>query len=205
MTWGAIGAAAVGGTIGVLTKDSGGQTQQSTQNQISPVNNGLLYGSNGIGGGGLLGNAYNNFLLQNQVAGTNPLMNAGLESQRQVLSNPGTTTGFDQMRGLGSSLLSGGVAGNPFTQGHTAGASQGTQGASYTPQQSYQSFGFQNNPTLDWQNSPIQQVSNPIQNPQAAPAQQGQQAASQMDPNAINNMIAQFLAQQNATAGGTGG
>lgn len=205
MTWGALGAATIGGVVAVANKDSGGQTQQNTQNQLSPVNNGLLYGGNGIGGGGLLGNAYNNFLLQNQVAGTNPLMNAGLESQRQVLSNPGTTTGFDQMRGLGSSLLSGGVAGNPFTQGHTAGASQGTQGASYTPQQSYQSFGFQNNPTLDWQNSPIQQVSNPISQPQsAAPAQQSQQD-SQMGTDDINTLIANYLASQRAQASGTGG
>lgn len=109
----AVAPAVIGGLMG--GSSGGNSATQSTQNQLDPNLMPYLYGQ-----GGLLGGV--NGLYQQQAAqgGLNPMQLSGLEMQRQTLMNPAFTQGFDQMRSLGSGLMSQGVAGNPFTGGRAA-------------------------------------------------------------------------------------
>ncbi|MES2187949.1 MAG: hypothetical protein V4505_25585 [Pseudomonadota bacterium] len=207
---GTVVGAGIGGLLGGFFGGDGGDTQQTTQAQLDPGARSLLYGDKTLAGGGLLPNAYNQFLLQNSMQGLNPLMNAGLESQRQVLSSPNYTRGYDQMAGLGSSLLSQPIAGNPFTAGGTAGrpasllSGAPAPTASYSPQGSYQPFQLQNNPALDWQNAQIKQVANPIAAaPTSPPAPQASTTDAPMTPEQLlQAYIQQMNAQQLAQGGG---
>lgn len=158
MSWASVAGAAIGVVGGAMTK---GSSSSSSQNQIDPSLQPYLYGP-----GGLIGNVNNLYQQQNAQGGLNPLQTAGLEMQRQTLMNPAYTQGFDQMRSLGSSLLGGGVAGNPF--GNTMGPQQTTM-----PPMPQGSLGLPSAATQ------------PIQQQQAAP----------MDPQSLQNMINQMLAK----------
>jgi hypothetical protein len=135
MSWFAVGAAAIG-AIGAMSS-GGNNSTSSSQATLDPRIANYLYG--GSGGGGLLNSVNNTFAQQAATGGLNPLQTAGLEMQRQTLTAPNYTQGYDQMRSLGSSLLGGGVAGNPFTGGGPAMAQQPQQmppqGSQMPPQQ----------------------------------------------------------------------
>lgn len=117
MSFGAIAGAVAGPLIGGLLGGSeGGKGQQATQKQeLDPRIAQYLYGSNGSTG--LLGHTDNTLQQQMAQGGLNGMQTAGLEKQRQALMDPRYTQGFDQMRNLGASLMGGGAAGNPFTNG----------------------------------------------------------------------------------------
>lgn len=111
MTWFAVGTAAIGAIGGAMSDKGGGTT---VQNQLDPRIAKLLYGESGAGG--LLNNVNNLYTQQAGQGGLNPMQNAGLEMQRQTLTDPRFTQGFDAMRSAGMGLLGAPVAGNPFTQ-----------------------------------------------------------------------------------------
>lgn len=116
MTWFAVGAAAIG-AIGSIA-GGGNSSSQTSQSTLDPRVGNLLYG--GAGGGGLLNSVNNTATQQMAQGGLNNIQTAGLNSQLGVLTDPNYTTGFNQMRGLGSSMLGQPVAGNPFTGGNAA-------------------------------------------------------------------------------------
>lgn len=102
-----------GGVIGLL--GGGNQGGSTSQNTIDPRIADLLYGN-----GGLLNNASALQKQQSSQGGLNPMQMAGLETQRQVLTDPNYSQGYGLMRSLGGGLMGQGVAGNPFTGGQTA-------------------------------------------------------------------------------------
>lgn len=112
---GSIAAPVIGGLLGGASR--GGST--SSQMQIDPEVKKNMYS--------LLGDVQNTYKSQlAQPNAMNPLMNTGIAQQQAVYTDPAYTQGYGQMRNLGLSLLGGGVAGNPFTQGGgQSGASSG--------------------------------------------------------------------------------
>jgi hypothetical protein len=103
----------LGGLVGGLL---GGDDQTATQQQkMDPRMDAYVYGKDGQGG--LLGTAYGLMNKQLQTGGMNPLMQGGMEMQRQFLTSPQYSQGYNNLMGLGQSLLGGGIAGNPFTGG----------------------------------------------------------------------------------------
>lgn len=71
--------------------------------------------------GGLLPQASNLFNRQMAAGGLNDLQRQGLEMQRSYLLNPSYAQGYSNLLNLGQGLLGGGVAGNPFSAGSSAG------------------------------------------------------------------------------------
>ena len=80
----------------------------STQNRIDPRMEQAIYGA-----GGIMPNA-TAWYMKNQ-SGLNDKMVTGMNNQWNQLG--ASKQGFDQMQNLGMGLMSGGVAGNPFTGG----------------------------------------------------------------------------------------
>lgn len=146
---GAVAAPLIGGLLG--GSDSG--SSQSQKKELDPRIAKYVYGANGDGG--LLADANNLYRQQFAQGGLNPMQTGGLEMQRQTLMSPQFTQGYDAMRSLGMGLMSGGVAGNPFTGGST---SKPTTGTKYNPF----SFSAANVPT-----SVVNAVTTPIQQAQA--------------------------------------
>ncbi|MGL4232947.1 MAG: hypothetical protein ACRCWJ_16395 [Casimicrobium sp.] len=56
-------------------------------------------------------------LYNKNPTGMNDMMRAGMEMQRQQLTDPQYAQGYQQQRGLAQSLMGGGLAGNPFMRG----------------------------------------------------------------------------------------
>lgn len=107
---GQVAGAAVGGLLG-----GGDGPSQTQQMQLDPRMQDILYGN--YQGGGIIGDILNLYKSQAQSGGLNPLQAAGLESQRQVLTDPSYMQGPNAMRSLGLNMMGGGVAANPFTSG----------------------------------------------------------------------------------------
>lgn len=188
MSLGVVASAVAGPLIGGLLGGSeGGKGQQSTQRQeLDPRIAQYLYGSNGSTG--LLGHTNNTLQQQMAQGGLNGMQTAGLEMQRQALTDPRYTQGFDQMRSMGSSLMSGGVAGNPFTNG-TMGANGQMRPQQQMPQQPPQGYGQPQQPQQPQQGAtgaayqPIQAPA-PYTPPPPPPAQ-----ASAMDMDAFQQYL----------------
>lgn len=106
--WLSLGATVLGGLLG--GSDSGGGTTSTSTNSSDPRFNKYLYDS-----GGVLPSASNWY--QNNSTGLNEQSLAGLNRQYAVASDPNTAQGYTNMQSLGSSLMGGAVAGNPFTDG----------------------------------------------------------------------------------------
>lgn len=116
------GAAASGGDslmksilpiLGGLAGAASGGSQQVSSVKMDPRMDQYVYGS-GVGDpSSLLGAAQKQF--QANPSGINPTMQQGLDMQRSALTDPAYAQSYQQMRGLGSSLMSQPVAGNPFT------------------------------------------------------------------------------------------
>lgn len=143
----------VGGLLG-----GGGSESSQTSNKIDDRLAPYVYGKDGKGG--LLADVMGQYQQQFAQGGLNPMMRAGIESQRQVLASPQYTQGYDAMRSMGLGLMGGGVAQNPFTSG---GMSGGTQGAAPsvvrpTTNTQYQPFQPQQTESLQAMNTPIQSV-----------------------------------------------
>ena len=105
--WGNIIGTVAGGLLG-----SNDKLTQSTNSQTVAKDPRIM---NSIYG--LLDDSKAVYDTQRQNGGLNPMQRAGLQQQANVLSDPTYNVGFEQMRNLGSSLMGGGVAGNPFTNG----------------------------------------------------------------------------------------
>lgn len=105
------------GLIGAaLGATQGGKSQTTTaQNQIDPRMAQYLYGTGYGDTNSLLGAAQK--LWQDNKSGLNPTMQQGLDMQRAALTDPAYGQAFQQMRSLGTGLMGGGVAGNPFSNG----------------------------------------------------------------------------------------
>lgn len=164
--WGQIIGAVAGGLLG-----GGGSDSERTSNKIDDRLAPYVYGKDGKGG--LLADVMGQYQQQFAQGGLNPMMRAGLESQRQVLASPQYTQGYDAMRSMGLGLMGGGVAQNPFTSGGSVGggATQGaapsvvrpTTNTQYTPYQPQQIE------SLMGMNTPIQSVAQ-FQSANPAPA-----------------------------------
>jgi hypothetical protein len=107
---------------GAMSKGSGGGGSSSSQVKLDPRMEQILYGD--YTGGGVLGDVNSLFRSQLAQGGLHPLQTAGLEAQRQVLTHPSFTEGFNDMRSLGRGLMGAGVARNPMS-GWTPGAMRG--------------------------------------------------------------------------------
>lgn len=137
--WLSLGATVLGGLLGGSSGSSGGTTTTST-NAADPRFNQYLYGT-----GGVLPSASNWY--QNNSTGLNEQSLAGLNRQYSVANDPNTAQGYTNMQSLGSALMGGAVAGNPFTDGRmslgsTSGLGQNL-GATQQPTMGAMSF---NNP-----------------------------------------------------------
>ncbi len=168
-----------GPLIGGLLGSGGNESRQSQQQQLDPRMQSLLYGN--YTDGGILGDVNNLYKKQSANGGLNALQTAGLEGQRQYLTNPNYNQGNNAMMNMGMSLLGGGVAGNPFTNGSMRGnaLSQPTQ----APGPRYQQFNYDNNQAIQGAMSPMTftpQAQAPAQAPAAAPQETPDQAAQRM-------------------------
>lgn len=143
----------VGGLLG-----GGGSESSQTSNKIDDRLAPYVYGKDGKGG--LLADVMGQYQQQFAQGGLNPMMRAGIESQRQVLASPQYTQGYDAMRSMGLGLMGGGVAQNPFTSGGMGGGTQSaapsvvrpTTGTQYTP------FTYAPNEALGGALNPVQSV-----------------------------------------------
>ena len=140
----------VGGLLG-----GGGSESERTSNKIDERLAPYVYGKDGKGG--LLADVNSLYRQQAAQGGLNPMMRAGLESQRQVLASPQYTQGYEAMRSLGLGLMGGGVAQNPFTSGGMGGGAapsvvRPTTGTQYTP------FTYAPNEALGGALNPVQSV-----------------------------------------------
>lgn len=109
-------ASLAGGLLGA--SDAGKATTATSQNQIDPRMAQYLYGSGFGDTNSILGAAQQQFL-QNRT-GLNALQQQGLDLQKNLLTSPEYTQGFNQMRSAASGLLGSQVAGNPFTSGQAS-------------------------------------------------------------------------------------
>ena len=140
MDWLGAGVSLLGGLMGSNSGDKSTTQKQS----MDPRMDRYVYGADGQSG--LLGNAWNLYQQQAQNGGLNDLMRQGMNMQLQTLQSPQYAAGYEQMRNLGTSLMSGGVAGNPFTGGGTKSAP-----STYTP---FQYQGIQNASLPTYNTSP---------------------------------------------------
>lgn len=142
----------VGGLLG-----GGGSESSQTSNKIDDRLAPYVYGKDGKGG--LLADVMGQYQQQFAQGGLNPMMRAGLESQRQVLASPQYTQGYDAMRSMGLGLMGGGVAQNPFTSGGMGGSSTPAPSVVRpTTNTQYQPFQPQQTESLQAMNTPIQSV-----------------------------------------------
>lgn len=132
--WLSLGATVLGGLLG--GSDSGGGTTSTSTNSSDPRFNKYLYDA-----GGVLPSASNWY--QNNSTGLNEQSLAGLNRQYAVASDPNTAQGYTNMQSLGSSLMGGAVAGNPFTDGRMGGNLGQNLGQTQQPTMGGMSF---NNP-----------------------------------------------------------
>ena len=143
----------VGGLLG-----GGGSDQEKTSNKIDDRLAPYVYGKDG--NGGLLADVMGQYQQQFAQGGLNPMMRAGIESQRQVLASPQYTQGYDAMRSMGLGLMGGGVAQNPFTSGGMGGGTQSAAPSVVRPTTNtqYQPFQPQQTESLQAMSTPIQSV-----------------------------------------------
>lgn len=108
-----IGGTLLGGIAGA--KSAGAEQTASREFKMDPRMDRYVYGDGYGDPNSLLGAALAQY--KANPSGINPLMQQGLDIARGALTNPAYSQSFTNMRDLGNSLMAGGVAGNPFTQG----------------------------------------------------------------------------------------
>ena len=111
--WLSAGASLLGGLLG----SKGNDTKTTSTNAIDPRMGNYIYG-NGSTTQGVLPAATDWY--QNHQSGLNDQSLQGLNRQWNTASDPATAQGYTNMQSLGSSLMGGGVAGNPFTTGRAS-------------------------------------------------------------------------------------
>ena len=187
----------IGSVLGGLL-GGGGSSSSQQSNQIDPRLAKYIYGENGKGG--LLGDVQSLYRQQMGQGGMNDLMRGGLESQRQVLTSPQYTQGYDAMRSLGMGLLGAGVASNPFTSGGMGGQSSGvgpfagrpvaSMGQPQASNVTRPNTNMQYTPYQPQQNAALQATQTPIQSvAQYQQTTQNQAPAQQT----IDEMIDQYM------------
>ena len=184
MSFGAVAASVAGAAAtSLLGGGSGGESTSTQSMKMDPRMDRFVYGDSGQGG--LLGDAHNLYKQQMAQGGMNPMMQAGLESQRQFLTSPQYSQGYNNLMNMGQGLLGGGVAGNPFTQ---------SQRPAQMPQASMNpfmngGFQYQGNPTLMSAMSPIQsQGVMPSDLSQPAPEDAAKQSALEQELSTFDSM-----------------
>lgn len=170
---GSIAGPLIGGLLG-----SGGNSQTSSmQDKIDPRMDPYIYGD-----GGILPAAagwYN----QNQ-SGLNPQMLTGLNNQWSQIG--ASKSGYDTMQNLGLSMMGGGVAGNPFSNGTMANGGTMPSGGTGIPQGIPQGIPATQQPYQPAQFSGAGPFAMPTMAPRAA-------APSQfMDPSQVDPRKAQY-------------
>ncbi len=108
--FGSVAAPLIGGLLGGSTSGGGGATQRQ---EMNPNVAKYVYGTDG--NSGLLNAANSVFTKQMQSGGLNDMQRQGLDMQYQYLTSPQYSQGYNQMMQMGSALMGGGVAKNPFT------------------------------------------------------------------------------------------
>lgn len=108
-----VGGTLLGGIAGA--KSAGAEQVASRESKMDPRMEQYVYGSGYGDPNSLLGAAQ--ALWRQNPNGINPLMQQGLDMATSALTNPAYSQSYTNMRDLGNSLMSGGVAGNPFTSG----------------------------------------------------------------------------------------
>lgn len=133
--WVKIGTSVAGGLLGA-SGNSSGETKVE-QEKMDPRMDRYVYGPDGQSG--LLGSAFSLMQEQMKNGGLNDLQRQGMEMQRQFLMSPQYQQGYGSMMGLGQSLMSAPIAGNPFTRGNpfNQGMSFQRDGASNMPMFNY--------------------------------------------------------------------
>jgi hypothetical protein len=107
----------VGGLLGgVFGSGGGGESSATQQMKMDPRMDRFVYGDSGKGG--LLGDAHKLYSQQMAQGGMNPMMQGGMEAQRQFLLSQQYGQGQNNLMNVGQGLLGAGVAGNAFTQGN---------------------------------------------------------------------------------------
>lgn len=122
------------GLLGAFLGSKGNDTKTTSTNAIDPRMGSYIYG-NGSNVQGVLPAATDWY--QKNQSGLNDQSLQGLNRQWNTASDPNTAQGYTNMQGLGSSLMGGGVAGNPFTTGRASlngGANLGMGGQPAQPQ-----------------------------------------------------------------------
>ncbi|WP_288076717.1 hypothetical protein [Pseudomonas sp.] len=106
-------ASVAGGLLGSSkgATSSGASQQYRMDSRLDP----LVYGT--AQSAGLLGEANALYKMQLASGGMNDAQRQGLELQRQYLTSPRYTQGYDSMMNMGQSLLGSRIAGNPFANG----------------------------------------------------------------------------------------
>lgn len=108
---GMLASSLVGGLLG--GSESGSDSSQSRQ--LDPRLSNYVFGSDGKPG--LLSDASNLYSQQMATGGLNNYQRQGLDMQMQYLNSPQYQQGNQQLFNMGSSLLGGGIASNPYTSG----------------------------------------------------------------------------------------
>lgn len=153
--WLSAGATLLGGLLGGSSGSSGGGTTSTSTNSADPRFNNYVYGA-----GGVLPSAQNWY--QNNSTGLNAQSLEGLNRQYAVASDPNTSQGYTNMQSLGSSLMGGKVAGNPFTDGRVSLA--GSTGTGNTAQPSMGAVNFSNPASASGASTPFTQPTYQTQN-----------------------------------------
>lgn len=105
----------IGAGLGLLGGLMGGDDEQTQTRQMDPRLDKYVYGD--ASNNGLLADAQSVYNRQMATGGLNDLQRQGMDMQYQYLMSPQYQQGAQSMFNMGSSLLGGGVAGNPFTTG----------------------------------------------------------------------------------------
>lgn len=111
----------IGGLLGAESSAQG--TSTTSEKKMDPRMDRYIYGPDGQSG--LLGAGFGLMQEQMKNGGLNDLQRQGLEMKRQFLTSPQYEAGMNQMMGNGTSLMSAGVAGNPFVTGKMPSFSMG--------------------------------------------------------------------------------
>lgn len=187
--WLSAGATLLGGLLG--SSNGATNTTTTSTNSIDPQMKGYIYG-NGSNIRGVLPAATDWY--QNNQSGLNDQSLQGLNRQWNVASDPNTAQGYTNMQSLGSSLMGGGVASNPFTTGKVSLAGgNGGLGLGGQSAQTMQQPQFQNPATMGSSMS----GSSPFTQPTTTWQPQTQQAA-------INSWLQQVPSSYSSSGNGGG-
>jgi hypothetical protein len=101
--------------LGGLLGGSSGSGSQTSTRTLDPRLANYVFGADG--NSGLLSDVNGLYRQQMSQGGLNDIQRQGLGMQLQYLNSPQYQQGYQQMHNLGTSLMGGGVAGNPYNTG----------------------------------------------------------------------------------------